>query len=44
MNMNGALEELVKALKKLFDDLVEDCKSQQCPFDCMQDVDEERGQ
>jgi hypothetical protein len=32
MNMEGALEELLKALEELVDELVEDHKSQQRPI------------
>ncbi len=44
MNMDGALEELVKAHEEFVDELVEDRKSQQRPVGCVQDGDEERGQ
>ncbi len=45
MNMKGAVEELVKALKdQLVEELVEDLGSQQHPVDCGQDVGEEQAQ
>ncbi len=34
MNMRGVLQDLVKALKKLVEVLVEDSRSQQHPVDC----------
>jgi hypothetical protein len=42
--MNGALEELVKALEELAEVLVEDHRSQQHLVDCLQGVDEEQAQ